>query len=213
MARVIFDCFETVVCSTPDTPRPEHWTDLFAEHLSISTIRARRAVYPLITSCLSADAINLSTEEVLRRTVCRGADAPQIQEALEAVWAAAGNSSNQYVAAPGVHAVLAQLRAEGHSVRMLSNCILTQAQMKRLLDELDLFDSFDELHLSSEGLGKKPQPDFFKQAATGSYEAVVMVGDSDEVDLATARQLGWKTVNICTEPDWWSAVLAQVAAI
>ncbi|MCI4066795.1 HAD family hydrolase [Micromonospora sp. R77] len=211
MALVVFDCFDTVVVSAPDAPRAEHWAGLFARHLGIPVARAQRAIYPMITSCLGDGAMNLATEDVLRRTLCRGADAPSLSEALAALWTAAGNADGRYTAAPGVAGLLARLRAEGHTLRLLSNCILTREQMTHLLRDLDLFEPFDELHLSSEGVGKKPDPAFFRRAATGVWDRIVMVGDSVEIDLTAAGQLGWDTVDVLTEPDPWGAVLDRAA--
>ncbi|QFZ18901.1 AMP-binding protein [Saccharothrix syringae] len=209
MALVVFDCFDTIVVPTPNAPRLEQWADLFAAHLRIPQARARRAVYPMITSCLGDGPMNLATEDVLRRTLCRGPGAPPLADALDALWVAAGNADGRYAAAPGVHALLARLRAEGHTLRLLSNCVLTRDHMTRLLRDLDLLAPFDELHLSSEGVGKKPGRAFFQRAAHGSWDRVVMVGDSPEVDLATAADLGWATVDVLAEPDPWAAVLAR----
>jgi FMN phosphatase YigB (HAD superfamily) len=210
MALVVFDCFDTLLTSAPDAPQPEHWSGLFARHLRIPEAEAKRAVYPLITSCLGEGSMNIATEDILLRTVCRGAGAPSLPSALTALWAAAGNDDGRYAAAAGVRQLLARLRAEGHTLRLLSNCVLTRQHMIRLLGELGLLGLFSELHLSSEGVGKKPFQPFFGRAARGSWEQIVMVGDSYEIDLAVAEDLGWDTVNVTTEPHPWAAVTARL---
>lgn len=210
---VVFDCFETLVKSTASAPRPEHWASLFARHLGISSVRAQRAIYPMINSCLSYGQINMSTEHVLRRTLCRGSDTPSMAEALSALWVAAGNADGRYIAADGARGLLEHLVASGHTVRLLSNCILTRGQMARLLRELDLLKPFDEMHLSSEGVGKKPDLAFFARAARGVWEEVVMVGDSYEIDIAPADRLGWHTVNVSTEANPWHAVVRRIDGI
>lgn len=204
---VVFDCFETLVKPIPDAPGPEHWADLFARHLGVSSAQAQRAIYPMISSCLSGGQMNMSTEYILRRTLCRGSDTPSMAEALNALWAAAGNADGRYIAADGARGLLEHLVASGHTVRLLSNCILTRGQMTHLLRELDLLKPFDEMHLSSEGVGKKPDPAFFARASSGVWEEVVMVGDSYEIDIAPADRLGWHTVNVSTEANPWHTVV------
>lgn len=205
----LFDCYDTLVVESDSDHRPD-LAALFAHRLGIRDLLAKRVLYPVLSGAFRAEHQE-RTETVLRRGLDRhGLHDVSDEEAAEALWYAAGNADGRYRAASGSHALLNQLRDEGHVVRLISNCVLAPGGMNRLLESVGLAGHITVAHYSSEGRGKKPDPDFFRQAGDGQWAEVVMVGDSVPLDLEPARALGWQAVRIDPHKPCWSAVTAHL---
>jgi HAD superfamily hydrolase (TIGR01509 family) len=97
---------------------------------------------------------------------------------------------------PGTYQVLEQLR-ERYTL-----CILTDSDgdvdiKLRRIEQLDLSRYFDHVFTSDAAGHNKPHPRMFLQVLEHyrlAAEDCVMIGDAPEVDLATAKELGMRTV-------------------
>jgi phosphoglycolate phosphatase len=90
----------------------------------------------------------------------------------------------------GMAAVLAMLRAAGHSLAVLTN--KPQHATIKILERLDLAAAFSDVVGGDTAAGRKPNPMGLQQImarANVTAEATVLVGDSP-VDLRTTRRAG-----------------------
>lgn len=172
---------------------------------------AKRVVYPLLVGAYVPGRRQPATEDVLRDGVAAIGRPGRLDEALDALWHAQGNAARDHRALEGAAELLDAVAAAGDAVRMLSNCLLTAAQMRRLLDDVGLGPRVGELYLSSEGRGKKPSVAFVRHAGAGPFSRRVMVGDDEALDLAPARAAGFATALVASEPPHFAAAWSHVA--
>ncbi|MGK5627873.1 HAD family hydrolase [Streptomyces sp. URMC 123] len=205
----VFDCYDTLVVER-DPGREPDLAGLFAEHLDVSVPLAKRILYPVLAGAFRPYAVQEETGAVLARGLARYRPDRSLRQAEEALWHAVGNADGRYRAAARSVELLRRIRAAGHEVRLLSNCVLGESGMHRLLDTTGLSGHLDRCHFSSEGRGKKPDPTFLRRAADGRWSTIVMVGDSPTLDIEPARALGWETVQIRPERPCWERVAEYV---
>jgi putative hydrolase of the HAD superfamily len=95
-----------------------------------------------------------------------------------------------WVAFGGAPALLADLRARGLTLGVISNF---DHRLYRILEGLDLAGYFDSITISSEAGYAKPSPEIFRAAMRRHAidpAAAIHVGDSEPLDVAGARAAG-----------------------
>ncbi len=95
---------------------------------------------------------------------------------------------------PGVRKALGWFEKQNFQLVLLSNWDL---RARRLLHNLELFDCFDQLFISSEVGFHKPDPRLFKYALERlnmAPEKLCMLGNDIELDLRPAADLGMQTI-------------------
>lgn len=198
---VVCDLFGTLVLT--DRPRPTHReaAKQLMVNLSCDYDTARRLVYPLYLGLATADREQHETTYLLGAICDRLGLAFGVDEVCHALWPILGNGLGDYYLRPGASDFLGRIRAAGHELRLLSNCILPAEWMMKLLAEVGLGESFHACHFSSSGRGKKPHLRFFRMAGDGAFDTRWMLGDLVELDLEPAARLGWRTVLVNDEVD------------
>lgn len=199
---VVCDLFDTLVLV--DRPRPTHReaAKQLTKYLGCDYDTARRIIYPLYLGLIGRDRNQEETSRLLRDICDKHQLGFEINEICQALWPILGNGLGDHYLRPGAPEFLAEIRSAGYQIRLLSNCMLPEHWMMRLLDELDLSDCFHACHFSSSGRGKKPRPEFFELAGAGDFSTRWMLGDSVELDLEPAARLSWETVHVTDEIDW-----------
>lgn len=97
----------------------------------------------------------------------------------------------------GVEELIARLRQEGKMIYLLSNAqrLFTEPELR----QLQIYDSFDGVVLSSDEGCKKPSKNFF-QKLLNRYpidpEASIMIGNDAVADILGAKQMGMDTLYI-----------------
>ncbi|GAA4009661.1 hypothetical protein GCM10022384_63950 [Streptomyces marokkonensis] len=202
----LFDCYDTLVLErTPGSaPAP---AALFAHHLGVTETTAKRILYPILSAAFRPSSVQEATTDLLGRGLRRQGLEQHLDRARDALWWAMGNGDGRHIAAPDCAEVLRHIKKAGHEVRLISNCVLEPEGMHRLLTGLGLSEFIDRAYYSSEGLGRKPDLAFFSRAAAGQWDTVVMVGDSEPLDMAPARTLGMRTVQVDPGRPGWDEVL------
>lgn len=103
----------------------------------------------------------------------------------------------------GAHAALAHLRDAGIALAIVSNTMRTPgATLRRVLARFELLDYFDYLVFSDEIGVRKPRPEIFMRALRavgGEIRSAVHVGDDPVLDVAGARAVGLRVVQVVTE--------------
>lgn len=100
----------------------------------------------------------------------------------------------------GAHAALAHLRDAGIALAIVSNTMRTPgATLRRVLARFELLDYFDYLVFSDEIGVRKPRPEIFMRALRavgGHVVSAVHVGDDPVLDVAGARAVGLRVVQV-----------------
>jgi len=150
------------------------------------------------------DNIERTSTWVLRQVLdALGAGAPDdgmLDRALRSLFAA---SEARWAPMPGMHDVLATLRAEGYRLGLISNAS-DEANVRRLLEQAGLTGAFQpELISAAVGI-RKPDVRLFQQvlAAWGAPpDSVVMVGDTLGEDILGAQRAGLRTIWFTADAD------------
>ncbi len=136
-------------------------------------------------------------EDALRATLARfgaEADAGLLARYRERQWSA---HARDFELRPGVRETLAELRARGLHLGLVSN--IDDDQLEHLLEVAGVRGDFDSV-LSSEAAGVcKPAPGIFREAirrAGCAANEALFVGDSVFHDVAGANRLGLRSVLI-----------------
>jgi putative hydrolase of the HAD superfamily len=140
------------------------------------------------------------------RAMLRALDEALAREARPALLTALveAYASPALLAPPAVddsaRAALAHLREAGIALAIVSNTMRTPgAILRRLLARFELLDHFDYIVFSDEVGVRKPQPDIFLRALRavgGEVESAVHVGDDPVLDVAGARAVGLRVVQV-----------------
>ena len=101
---------------------------------------------------------------------------------------------------PGVQDMFYRLKQQGIQIYLLSNAqrIFTEPEMKRL----GIYESFDEVFISSDWNFKKPSPTYFRyllDKISFSPKEIMMVGNSPRDDIVPAYALGLQTCFLNTD--------------
>ncbi|MDA8198577.1 MAG: HAD family hydrolase [Thermaerobacter sp.] len=136
----------------------------------------------------------LQRERVVRDALgTRGVDDPELVEALAAAYAA--DKHRQFHLFPGVVPALAQLRALGLKLVLVTNG--EGVSQREKISRFDLARWFDALLIEGdEGVGK-PDPEMYRRALAAAHltaETTIMVGDNMEWEVLVPNQLGLLTV-------------------
>ncbi|MGW0332541.1 HAD family hydrolase [Streptomyces sp. NPDC003011] len=199
-AAVVFDCFDTLVMSRP-LPGAEHFTASLADALELDQRRAGEVVHTVFTAVFAAmsdrSALQPATMDLLDAAL-RERGEPRGRADLEkALWNALGCADpDQYTLCEPAADAMRRTAAAGHTVRLMSNCYLPGPLMRRLLHRLKVPEVYDRTLFTADGGPKKPDPRAFRLIGEGDFERRVMVGDSEEKDIAPAAALGWDTVRV-----------------
>ena len=110
---------------------------------------------------------------------------------------------DSWVLFPRVHEMLADVRASGLRMGVLSNARSDWA-IREITTRLDIAKYFDAI-VTSAGVGfRKPRPEPFREVLKElglEPSEVVMIGNSLQADISGARALGLKTVRVIFEDD------------
>jgi len=195
----VFDCFGTVVFTGR---RPDHrrMAVHFAEVVGCDEAAAKNFVYPILAHAWLPQAPSLDVAAHVR--AASGTLGVAESRILDFLWHAVGPGDTEWVVPKSVPTVLAGLTCDGYELRLLTNCTLTPDQLDESLAQLGIRDLFSVVFASSSGHGKKPQPEWFREAFAGGSEDIAMVGDHAVFDIAPARALGIPTVHIRGPKDW-----------
>ncbi|WP_267242635.1 HAD family hydrolase [Streptomyces sp. PR69] len=199
-AAVVFDCFDTLVMSRP-LPGPEEFTACLADVLALDSRSAGEVVHTVFTAVFAAmsdrSALQPSTMSLLDATLRERGKPRKKADLDKALWHALGCADpGQYALCEPAADAMRRTAAAGHTVRLLSNCYLPGNLMRRLLHQLKVPDVYDRTLFTADGGPKKPDPRAFRLIGEGDFERRVMVGDSEEIDIAPAAALGWNTVRV-----------------
>jgi FMN phosphatase YigB (HAD superfamily) len=196
-ALFVFDCYETILVRRSGPRLPSLTvldSALAAVGVHASTTVATEVLDRLASIALEPLARQPPTIEVFLGACARAREVAD-REVLAAAAARAFSFERDAVSpVPDIEEVLREIRAAGHAARVLSNCLAPGMVMDQLLDDIGLGGLLDQRAWSSEIGLRKPHPGAFASVADGTFDRVVMVGDSEEIDLAPARSLGWIVV-------------------
>ena len=196
----VFDCFGTVVFTAERRPDHRELAASFMDEFGCDEASAKRFVYLLIAHARLPTTPSLDVVAHVAGTAERLSLRPD--RLMDFLWRCFGPVDGEWSVPAGARRTLDALAAAGVELRMITNCVLAPAQMRRALDDLEIGRYFSKLMLSSEGQGKKPEEAWFAEALAGGFEDVVMVGDSEVFDIVPARSLGARTVRILGADDW-----------
>lgn len=105
---------------------------------------------------------------------------------------------------PGVAGAIAELRARGHTLAIISNTGRTPGLvLRRLLADAGLLEHFTVLAFSDERGVRKPATSMFEwvlAAAATEPVAAVHVGDDAVTDVAGARTAGMRAIHFVPDP-------------
>lgn len=173
-----------------------HGVAIPAWRLDDAFARVLRGAPPMPAT--SADVERDWWRAVVRATF-RAADQMQPFADFEACFAALFDhyaSAAEWDPAPGAHAALAALRAEGRTLCVASNF---DRRLPAILSALDLATRVDRIWLPSDAGTAKPDPAFFRSACERlglAPAACVAVGDDPDDDLAAARAAGLAAIDV-----------------
>lgn len=195
---VVFDVYDTIVTSPP-LPGPEEFTARIADVLALDERCAGEvvgtvlgAVYTAMADPAARQPATLGLLEAALREQGVRRERADLDRAL---WQALGCAEEgRYGLCEPVADAMRRVADAGHTVRLLSNCYLPGPLMRRLLDGLKVPEVYDRALFTADGGPKKPDPRAFRLIGEGEFDRRVMVGDSEEEDLAPAAALGWDTV-------------------
>ncbi|MBW8090330.1 HAD family hydrolase [Streptomyces hygroscopicus subsp. hygroscopicus] len=205
-AAVVFDCFETLIMSPP-LPGPETFTTRLAEVLRVDQRCAAQTVDTVYTAVFAAmsdrSALQPPTIGLLDAALRKQGEQRSRADLEEALWHALGcTDADQYALCEPVADAMRRAADAGHTVRLLSNCYLPGNLMRRLLRRTGVPEVYDRALFTADGGPKKPDTRAFELIGAGAFERRVMVGDSEELDIAPAAALGWDTVRVdAADPD------------
>lgn len=199
-AAVVFDCYETLLASPP-LPGPERFADCLAEVLTVDERCAEEVVHTVYTAVFRAmtdpSALQPPTMGLLDAALRQQREPRPTADLEEALWHALGcTDPDRYSLCEPAADAMRRAAAAGHTVRVLSNCYLPGNLMRRLLHQTKVPEVYDRALFSGDGGPKKPDPRAFRLIGEGDFERRVMVGDSEELDIAPAAALGWDTVRV-----------------
>lgn len=199
-AVVVFDCFDTLITSAP-MPGPEVWTATLVRTLDLGPRDAGavvRSVFGTLHAAMSdRSALQPATLDLLDTALREHGVHRDCAAQERALWRALGcDDPGQYQLCEPVAEALRRVADAGHTVRLLSNCYLPSALMRRLLERLRAPEVWDRGVFTADGGPKKPDARVFRDIGDGAFDRRVMVGDSAELDLRPAAALGWDTVRI-----------------
>ncbi|MFG2097486.1 HAD family hydrolase [Streptomyces sp. NPDC048612] len=199
-AVVVFDCFDTLVTSRP-LPGPREFTACLTDVLALERRCAKEVVEAVYTTLFTAmsdrSALQPPTLDLLDAALRERGAAREKAELEKALWYALGcEEPGQYALCAPAAEAMRRTAAAGNTVRLLSNCYLPGSLMRRLLHRVRVPAVYERAHFTADGGPKKPDPRAFRFIGEGDFERRVMVGDSEETDLAPAAALGWETVRI-----------------
>ncbi|MCX4825202.1 HAD family hydrolase [Streptomyces sp. NBC_01142] len=199
-AAVVFDCFDTIVMSRP-LPGPETYTACLADVLALDQRCAGQVVHTVFTAVFAAmsdrSALQPPTMALLDAALGEQGQPRERADMEKALWHALGCADpGQYALCEPTADAMRRSAAAGHTVRLMSNCYLPGNLMRRLLHQLKVPEVYDRALFTADGGPKKPDPRAFRLIGEGDFERRVMVGDSEETDIAPAAALGWDTVHV-----------------
>jgi len=99
---------------------------------------------------------------------------------------------------PGIHQMLADVRALGLKMGILSNARSDWA-IREITNRLDIVRYFDAIVTSPQVGFRKPRPEPFREVLKEldlNPSEAVMIGNSIEADITGARRLGLKTIHV-----------------
>lgn len=199
-AVVVFDCFDTLVLSRP-LPGSERFAACLADVLALDARCAGAVVDTVFGAVLAAmsdrSALQPPTLGLLREALREQGERRPGADLDEALWQALGCADpDQYTLCEPAADAMRRVAAGGHTVRLMSNCYLPGPLMRRLLHRLEVPEVYERALFTADGGPKKPDPRAFRLIGEGVFERHVMVGDSEELDIGPARELGWDTVRV-----------------
>jgi len=150
------------------------------------------------------DHLERTSDSVLRRTLEAlghpAVDGSLIARALACMFAV---SEARWDSMPGLHPMLAALRAQGYRLGLISNAS-DEANVLRLLARAGLQGAFDpQLISAAEGV-RKPTLSLFQRVLSAwklPPEAVVMVGDTLGEDILGAQRAGLRSIWFTADAD------------
>lgn len=199
-AAVVFDCFDTIVMSRP-LPGPETYTARLADVLALDQRCAGQVVHTVFTAVFAAmsdrSALQPPTMALLDAALRERGEPRERADMEKALWHALGCADpDQYALCEPAADAMRRTAAAGHTVRLMSNCYLPGNLMRRLLHQVNVPEVYDRTLFTADGGPKKPDPRAFRLIGEGDFGRRVMVGDSEETDIAPAAALGWDTVHV-----------------
>ncbi len=221
IAAVVFDFFGTLTPSTPEHVWHEH-TTRSAVPLGIDVATWRRA---LNDSFAERAAGRLGDLPATIRELARRAGIEPGDRALAAACAARLAAQRElFVFRPDALAVLAEIRARGFGVGVLSDCTTELVQTWAQLPVAGLVDA---RVLSCEVGRRKPDPELFTMIASELMvepAECLYVGDGGGRELTGASACGMRAVMLraddwyvnvahSREDDWPGAAVADLSAV
>ncbi|WP_455410004.1 HAD family hydrolase [Streptomyces hiroshimensis] len=199
-AAVVFDCFDTLIMSRP-LPGPEEFTTCLAEVLALDRRCAGEVVHTVFSAVFAAmadrSALQPPTMGLLDEALRERGEPRESADLEKALWHALGCADpGQYALCEPAADAMRRAAAAGHTVRVISNCYLPGNLMLRLMHRMKVPEVYDRTLFTADGGPKKPDPRAFRLIGEGDFERRVMVGDSEEIDIAPAAALGWDTVRV-----------------
>lgn len=202
IAAVIFDFFGTLTPSTPERVWQEHATRSAAP-LGISAAAWHRA---LGESFAERATGSLGDLPATLRELARRSGVEPSEQALAAACAARMAAQRElFVFRADALAVLAEVRARGFAVGVLSDCT---HELAETWPELPVADMVDARVLSCEVGRRKPDPALFSMIASQLGVApaeCLYVGDGGGRELSGASRCGMQAIMLRAE-DWWANV-------
>ncbi|MFC7308250.1 HAD family hydrolase [Streptomyces monticola] len=195
---VVFDVYDTIV-TAPSLPGPEEFTACIADVLTLDERCAGEVVGAVFGALYAAmtdpSALQPATLGLLEAALREQGVRRERADLDRALWHALGCAEEgRHGLCEPVAEAMRRVADAGHTVRLLSNCYLPGPMMRRLLNGLKVPEVYDRALFTADGGPKKPDPRAFLLIGEGEFERRVMVGDSQEEDLAPAAALGWDTV-------------------
>ncbi|MFD0266178.1 HAD family hydrolase [Streptomyces sp. NPDC127106] len=198
---VVFDCFGTVVTERRPMPGPDEFTRAVADVLALGRQSAGEVVQEVFTTLYAAlvdkSALQPATRDVLATALRDRGVVPPAEDLDRALWRALGcEDDDRYELCEPAADAMRRTAEAGHTVRLLSNCYLPGNLMRRLLAGLKVPEVYDRALFTADGGPKKPDARAFELITSGPFRRKIMVGDSDDNDIAPARRLGWDVVPV-----------------
>lgn len=226
---VIFDLGSTLIHFDGD------WQAVFAESLHalarqlkadgirVEPALLREAFRRQVEAAQAArqqDCVERTSDSVLRQVLAdlgaSPADDGVIERALRSLFAV---SEARWGPMPGLHEMLAELRAARYRLGLISNAS-DAGNVRRLMVKAGLLNTFDpELISAAVGI-RKPQAALFEQVLSAwglPPQAAVMVGDTLGEDILGAQRAGLRTIWFTADADTpanrvWARTLKADAA-
>lgn len=196
----VFDCFGTVVFTPGGRPDHRRAVAAFLDEFECDEAAAKAFVLPLLAHAWLPNTPSLKVVDHVNAIADRlSLDSSRLNDFI---WRSFGPGDSEWRAPIGVRQTLAALCVAEVELRMMTNCVLAPAQMRRMLNDLKVGHYFSALMFSSDGQGKKPEQAWFAEAFAGDFDEVVMIGDSEVFDIAPARAFGARTVLVSGSEDW-----------